>query len=350
MRWLIFLLLPFGAQAQIDCDTIELAKNLNVPWSMQWVGEGAIYFTEREGTIKSLNIENGAINLLYTVPDVAVEIQSGLLGLALHPDFYDTFYFYATCTRYTNDYSIYMQVLRFRLNQLEGKLDSMTVIVDSIPSGNTNIGGRLLTVGNYMYVTVGDGGTGLPAADTTSLRGKILRYHLDGTIPNDNPFPDSPVWSMGHRNPQGLVLFQGGIVSTEHGALNNDELNSILKGVNYGWPGVVGRQRKPNHATPEMVWESAVAPSGIAAKGDTLLIACLKGQKLEFVRKEKDAFHHQKDVYSVMENAPVLPSMGRIRDVLVNPDGRVFICTSNRDMMGKPTENDDKIIELLLDD
>ncbi|MEM9921748.1 MAG: PQQ-dependent sugar dehydrogenase [Bacteroidota bacterium] len=335
-----------------------ICGQLTIPWEMDWMGKDEIIFSELSGQIRKVNIQTQQVKTLYKVPGLACELQAGLMGLALHPDFPKNTSVFIAYTYYEAE-RLFLKVDRLTYQSTMDNLQFDQTIVEKLAASSTNIGGRLLcSPSGYLFLSVGDRKFGDSAQDTLSPNGKILRYRLDGSIPADNPIPGNPLWAYGFRNPQGLTLMNGRLYGSDHGTFNNDELNRITKGANYGWPLLSGPCEGEfqalctfkNLSAPLQSWTPTIAPSGMAhyAKAGTfpswensLLMASLKGQKLKVLRLSKNGndILEEKDFLSDMHN--------RIRDVLVSPEGRVFICTSNSDMYGGQADGSDKILELV---
>jgi glucose/arabinose dehydrogenase len=165
-------------------------------------------------------------------------------------------------------------------------------------------------------------------------------------VPRDNPFPGSPVWSLGHRNPQGLAWDgRGRMLAAEHGPSAHDEINRIVPGKNYGWPDVHGAggasAERRGYVDPIVESERDTwAPSGIAWRGDSLWVAALRGERL--IQITLDANLQLVNARSVLRRAH-----GRLRDVIVGPDGALYVTTSNRDGRGTVREGDDKILRVV---
>ena len=218
-------------------------------------------------------------------------------------------------------------------------------ILTGIPANTFHNGGRLLALPDgTILVSTGDAGLPSTAQDPASLAGKILRITADGDPAPDNPDPGSPVYSLGHRNVQGLALDSaGGLWASEFGAGDADELNRITAGGNYGWPVHEGGAGDPAYVDPAAQWSptSVASPSGIAILDDVAYVASLRGEVLWQVPLVGDR-----------AAAPVgldLGDLGRLRTVAVAPDGALWLVTSNTDGRGSPGPDDDRILRLTTD-
>ena len=259
-----FFSLITPAFAELDVDVI--VDGLNNPWEIVFGPEGEIFFTERDGRIwKIENFEEAKV--IETFPKSG-SMEGGTLGLALHPDF-------------KNNQKIYIYQTNLELEFFQNKVFSFTVngdaltdkqvIIDGIPGAPWHDGGRIaFGPDGKLYITTGDAINPGWSQDLSSLAGKILRINPDGTIPDDNPFDSSPIFSYGHRNPQGIAWSDGGLfVSSEHGpsgemGYGHDEINVIVKGKNYGWPKVVGNSSDDIFVNPIIhSGQSTWAPSGM---------------------------------------------------------------------------------------
>lgn len=316
-----------------------IAENLDVPWAIDVAPDGRLFFTERAGAIRV--IENGTL-LKPLAVSVEQEGEAGLMGLALHPDFDENHLIYVYHT-YSDGSSVYNKVVAFteRDNQL---IESKTII-DRIPAADRNDGGRIkFGPDGMLYIATGDARQPELAQDAGSLAGKILRINPDGSVPADNPFEGSPVYSYGHRNVQGLAWdAQGNLYASEHGESGNDEINLIKAGENYGWP--VEECDAAQFEAPVVCFSPAIAPGGIAiAHSDELgyqgdaIIAALKAKQLRLVALDGS------------DSTNILTSYGRIRDVVEAPDGSLYVLTSNRDGRGIPEAGDDRLLRLTAPD
>jgi glucose/arabinose dehydrogenase len=226
-----------------------------------------------------------------------------------------------------------------RMTFEDGRLGSPTAILTGIPHGFIHDGGRM-TFGpdGYLYVSTGETGSRDLAQREDSLGGKILRITQDGAPAPGNPDPRSPVWTLGHRNVQGLAFDDAGhLWASEFGQDTWDELNLIEKGTNYGWPEVEGRGTSTRFRNPQVVWHTDEAsPSGLAYLDGRLWLASLRGERLWRI-----------DVTGRRASNPVdffVGRYGRMRTVTVAPDGNLWVTTSNRDGRGDPAPGDDRIL------
>ena len=353
------LLNPF-CHAQINLGTTILqntvvASNLNVPWDMAYGPDGWIWFTELAGNIKRMNPNTYQVQQVFAISDVALfGFSVGLHSIVLHPDFNTNNYLYVHYA-YTTTTS---KIVRYQYDTINNTLLSPTIILGSIPAGVSHNGSRMAILNDKLFISLGDTyNTPAVAQNLNSINGKMLRMNLDGSIPSDNPISGSYIWSWGHRNPQGLCYGNGKLCSSEHGTGANDEINIIQQNRNYGWPTVEGLCNTAaeitfcnanNVAEPIWSWSPAIAPCGldlylnpaIPEWNNSLLLAVLKNKQLIQLKLNPDG------TQIIQQNIYMTNMYGRLRDVLVIPDGRVFICTSNRDYTGTPIAADDRIIEL----
>ncbi|MFD2446853.1 PQQ-dependent sugar dehydrogenase [Bacillus sp. CGMCC 1.16607] len=311
-----------------------IAEDLQIPWSIQKLND-TFYLSERLGSI--VKVENGQItrqkvNVEKTLSDVS---EAGLLGFILDPNFQENQQAYAYYT-YDNNGAPFNRVV---ILTLQDEVWSETkLLLDGIPSGQVHHGGRLkIGPDDKLYITAGDASDPENAQNLQTLAGKILRMNLDGSIPSDNPFPNSYIYSYGHRNPQGLAWDEEGtLYESEHGQSAHDEINRIQAGMNYGWPIIQGNEKQQGMETPifqtgDVTW----APSGIAYHDGKLYVATLRGEAL----REVDL--------ATKKSRELITGLGRIRDVLI--DGEyVYFISNNTDGRGNPAPNDDKLFQIRL--
>jgi len=314
------------------------SDNLEIPWEIAFLPNGEILVTERTGRLVKVGKDKEYID----VPGVKPAGEGGLLGATLHPEFSDNYYLYLYITS-EKDSVIVNKVERYVFK--DNSLSQGETIIDNIPGASYHDGGRIeFGPDGYLYITTGDAGNDKSAQDLNSLAGKILRIKDDGTIPEDNPF-DSPIYSYGHRNPQGLAWdSEGRLWATEHGRSGNasgyDELNSIEKGKNYGWPEIQGDEEREGmvkpaiHSGPSTTW----APAGLEYWNGKLYFAGLRGSALYEVTLDGDNVIGYEELMK--------GNYGRLRAVREGPDHNLYLTTSNKDGRGSVFENDDKLIML----
>ncbi|MCK9823159.1 PQQ-dependent sugar dehydrogenase [Nocardioides cavernae] len=310
-----------------------LVDRLEVPWGVASLPDGDAVVTERmSGRVLRVG-EDGASSEVGEIAGSVAEGEAGLLGVAVSPDFASdrTLYFYLT-TESDN---------RVVAAELDGDtLGEPAVVLDGIPKGFIHDGGRLaFGPDGYLYVTTGETGNPDLAQDPASLAGKILRITTDGEPAPGNPDPESPVWSLGHRNVQGLAWDdQGRLWASEFGDSSWDELNLVEKGGNYGWPRFEGRSGGSDFIDPQLVWPvEEASPSGLAWVDGHLWMAGLRGQRLWRIDVSADGRASDPRAFFTGD-------YGRLRTVAAAPDGTVWVTTSNRDGRGTPTDDDDRII------
>lgn len=318
-----------AAAAAIAGTPQPVATGLNAPWSVVFRDGTPLVSERNSGQVLELSPE-GSARSIGTVQGVAARGESGLLGLAVSSQ--GDLYVYSTAADGN-------RVQRFPVNGEPGSLSlgQPDTLLERIPSASIHDGGRIaFGPDGMLYVTAGDASRRDSAQDRDSLAGKILRMTPDGGVPADNPFPGSLVYSYGHRNPQGLAWADDGTMfATEFGQNTWDELNIITPGANYGWPTVEGIAGRPGFVDPVQQWQpGAASPSGMAHAGGTLFLANLRGQVLRSVPVSDPATstEHFSREY------------GRIRDVALAPDGRLWFLTNNTDGRGDPRPGDDRIL------
>jgi glucose/arabinose dehydrogenase len=331
-----------------------LDSTLNFPWEILWGPDDFIWFTEREGRVKRMNPETGEVLPVATIAEVASTTNfNGLLGMALHPQFSSSPFVYLIYNYFDADQNYLEKIVQYTYDgtTLVSPMTLVDGIIGKVGGDFIHNGSRLL-IGPDMklYATTGDANLRfeLPQ-DPELLNGKVLRINLDGTIPADNPFGNQ-VWTVGHRNAQGLVFALNRLYSSEHGETTDDEINIIENGRNYGWPFVEGICDRPdeqdfcsanNVRQPIFIWTPTVAPSGIDFYDNShipqwkrsLLVTFLKDRRLRQMKLSGDG----STIESV--NEFFVNQFGRLRDVAISPGGKVYICTDNGD-------NEDKIIEV----
>lgn len=319
-------------------DTVRVLKNnLNFPWEILWGKDDFIWMTERGGKISKVNPKTGDIVFSTSITDVVSNGEGGLLGMVQHPEFLNNGNFYVVYNY--NSGGNYLE----KIVQMQFSNNSLSVvknIITNIPASGIHNGSRLWILGDKLFATTGDAAVPSLSQTSSSLAGKVLRFNLDGTIPTDNPTSTSPVWSLGHRNPQGLVVNNNIIYASEHGDNIEDEVNIIERNRNYGWPNVKGPCDNAGEtpfctgSNKEPLWSSGSSTiavcgldyynnSRIPAWQNSLLMATLKDATLRVLKLSSDGL-------SITGQQTLFKNRyGRIRDICISPAGRVYLCTGN---------------------
>lgn len=326
---------PTVSEQPPDLTPEVVARGLEVPWGIAFLPDGSALVAERaSGQIQHL-VPGGGITDVGTVPGVVATSEGGLLGLAVSPTYSQDQTIFAY---YTTESDNRVARITFDGEQL-GEPDP---ILTGIPAGAIHDGGRIAFGPDQMlYVTTGEAGIEELAQDPSSLGGKILRIRPNGDIPADNPTQGSPVWTMGHRNVQGITWDDAGRMwATEFGASTWDELNLIEPGNNYGWPAAEGRSDLEEFTDPVIQWSTGEAsPSGVAFLEGSLWIGTLQGERIYRVPVRDNGTVGEPSGLFVDE-------FGRLRTVVATPDGDLWFTTSNRDGRGDPAPADDRIFEI----
>ncbi len=343
---------PVAASASLQVDVF--AKNLRAPWAIERAPDGRFFVTERAGRIRIIKDGQLEAEPWMTLPVTEIG-ESGLLGLAIDPQFGQNRFVYAAFT--TRDgVRLLNRLVRLR-EDANGKGVMDKVLIDNVAANMIHDGGRVkFGPDGKLYWTVGETGNRPIAQDVNTMNGKILRLNSDGSIPSDNPFPNSYVYSYGHRNPQGLAWQPGTnrLYETEHGPSGiapdccRDEVNLIEAGKNYGWPEITGDQTRAGIVSPIMHSGNSTtwAPSGatFVTRGPwagSLLFTGLRGVSLFRLSPDKTDPRKVASFERLFQN-----EYGRLRDVYEAPDGAIYVLTSNRDGRGQPTADDDRILKL----
>jgi aldose sugar dehydrogenase len=326
-----------------------IATGLQIPWSLAFAPDGRLFITERPGRVRIFANGQLLAEPALELNDVFTSGESGVLGLALHPDFATHHFVYLTYTANGPNGAI-ARLVRFR--EAGNRLGEPAVLLDEVPAANIHNGSRVkFGPDRLLYVTFGDVAVPSNAQDVASLNGKILRFNDDGTSAAGNRF-NSPVYSFGHRNPQGLAWhpITRDLWETEHGEIGNDEINVIESGANYGWPVIEGDETRSDMRAPIEFFAPSVAPSGadfytgagIPGFRNQLFVAMLRAMSLVRVVIDGSTSRHVAYTERLLEGR-----FGRLRDVVMGPDGFLYISTSNRDGRNTPVADDDRLIRIV---
>jgi aldose sugar dehydrogenase len=331
-----------------DIPDIEIVKSgLRVPWEILALPDNRLLITERPGTVRIFSLDDPSKEVTLSVAGVSATGEGGLLGATLHPEFEQNHFIYLYYTLRSAS-GLINRVERFRFEN--DRLEKDKVIIDNIPGNSNHDGGRIAfgPDGN-LYIATGDAQNESAAQDRNSLAGKILRVDTEGKAVSDNPF-GNPVYSMGHRNPQGLAWDgERKLWSTEHGPSGAgsgfDELNLIEKGANYGWSVIKGDEQRTGmrnpvlHSGSKETW----APASLAFVGNSLFFGGLRGQTLYEAKLEESkprlVAHFRREFGRIRA---IVPAEYKGQQVL-------YLTTSNRDGRGNPIADDDRIIRIRLD-
>ncbi len=329
-----------------------VATGLDTIWGLAFAPDGRLFVTERPGRIRV--IENGQLREAPVLELPARETaggEGGLMGLALDAATFprDPF-LYVAYTAETGQGGTRNRLVRLRLDGDTAREDG--VLLDDLPAGTNHNGGRVkFGPDGKLYATLGEQYVTQRAQDRAALAGKIVRLNGDGTVPDDNPFPGSPVFSWGHRNPQGLAWQPGTgrLYATEHGQSLNDEVNLIEAGENYGWPMAEGATHPAPYRAPLAAYRAPTAPGGATFSDSdalpqwrgNLFFAALRGTHLHRIALDAN------DPRRIAGEERLLDGQyGRLRDVVQGPDGALYVATSNRDGRGNPNSEDDRVLRI----
>lgn len=343
-----------GVQFRVE----TVASGLEVPWAFAWLPNKDMLFTERPGRVRI--IEDGRLRTapLFTVPDVEPSSESGLMDITLHPRFATNDLVYLAYA-YNRD-GKRVKVMRYKY--AGGKFTEPKPVIEDIPGAPNHAGMRCrFGPDGKLYVTTGDATDWNAAQKLDSLAGKTLRLNDDGTVPQDNPFVNTPgarpeIWTYGHRNAQGLAWQPGSglMFQTEHGpsffegkGSGGDEVNFVERGANLGWAEIHHTEKREGMISPLLEYSPACAPaSGMFYNGSQFPIfkgnfffGCLRGAKIIRVILDGRKVVRQENLLE--------GTLGRIREMEEGPDGYIYFSTSNRDGRGNAAKDDDKIMRLV---
>jgi glucose/arabinose dehydrogenase len=352
----------YGPKGAVAAKLETVAFGLEVPWGIAFLPGGDALVTERPGRVRLVRgivkRDSSPRRPLSTVATIAVDATSegGLLGIALHPRFAENrlFYLYMTVRESGRKMN---RVERWKLADDLGSARFEKRIVDGIPSAAYHDGGRIrFGPDGMLYVGTGDGREPDRSQDRRSLGGKLLRLTPDGEVPADNPIPGNPLFLLGIRNTQGFDWSEGRLYVTDHGPSGelgregHDEVNAASPGANLGWPAIYGCQSAPGMVTPSLTWQTAVPPGGAAFytgkdipewRG-SLLVGTLRSQHLHRVK-----FSSGDPARVELHEVYFEGQAGRLREVIMGPDGALYLTTSNCDGRGRCDGERDRILRVV---
>ena len=319
-----------------------LATNLKKPSAIEF-SEDRIFISEKSGKIRIIESDQLLDKSLISLRTADV-FGGGLLGITTHPNFSDNHLLYAYYT-YDQDGKLWNKIIQIK--EMDNEVVDVITIIDKIPGSSFSNGG-VIKFGPDGKLYVGTGSVSDSSHEPQnldSLQGKILRLNFDGSIPTDNPFNSSPVYTYGHRNLTGFAWDASGkMYASESGPTKNDEINLIKAGANYGWPDVQCFTDSDSFQNPVKCFDPGIEPGGIIFySGDKLE---LENQMI--LASQKSAILFQVTIeQNNVDLDTVMSGIGRIRDVAQSHDGYLYIITSNTDGKGFPDDNDDKLLRIL---
>ena len=329
-------------------EPVTVVDGLAVPWEVIPLADGSFLISERAGKVLHSTADQQRRVEVAGVRHVG---EGGLLGMAVHPQFEQNNWLYLYLTTQT-DSGLRNRIDRYTFDQSTNTLSAPKTIISDIPGARNHDGGRIaFGPDSLLYITTGDAEDSKLAQDTNSLAGKILRVTDEGGVPTDNPF-GNPVYSYGHRNPQGIAWdSQGRLWESEHGPsgveTGYDEINLITKGSNYGWPQVKGDQTAEGmtppilHSGSDDTW----APADLAIHNDFLYFSGLRGEGLYQARIAQSPASNP-EVRLLNLTAHLRKDFGRIRAVVTGETGQLYITTSNTDGRGTARTGDDRLLQI----
>lgn len=330
-----------------------VVQGLRVPWDIAFAPDGRMFVTERPGRIRVVR-DGALVDVPFVELDVWAQSEAGLMGIALDPAFAENGHVYVCYTYVDEERGPTNRV--GRLTDSDGVGTNHTVIIDGMPGARNHNGCRIrFGPDAKLYVTMGDAQDQRLAQESDSPAGKVLRVNADGTVPDDNPLPGNPLFTLGHRNPQGIDWHPdtGEAFITEHGPSDNDEINLLAAGANYGWPEVRGRAGNPAFKDPLTTYTPTLAVAGaVFYTGgplplhwtNSLFFTTLKERHVRRLTLAKGP----DGTWAVVGDEKLLEDdFGRLRAIAQGPDGYLYVTTSNRDGRGSPGRFDDKVLRIV---
>ena len=342
----------YGPSGDVEIQTQVFAQGLFIPWGIAFLPDGDLLVTERDGLLRRVRSDGSLVEEPLAIIDIGSSDEGGLLGITLDPSFSDNqaFFMYVTSA----EGGVQNRVERWTLSEDGTSAVFESIIIDEIPAALYHNGGRLrIGPDGMLYITTGDARNPALSRDLNSPAGKILRFNPDGSIPSDNPNPDSPVWVSGLRNCQGIDWrADGRMVLTDHGPsgdtnrFGHDEINVVEPGDDLGWPDIYACESSEGLRSPSMTWSDALPPGGHAIytgseipewQGDVLIGV------MGFTSPDQPHLHRIRlsdDGNVTLSETYLRGEYGRLRDVIMGPDGGLYVTTSNCDGRGECGDGD----------
>lgn len=336
------ILLPSPIGKDKESSVVVIANDLDFPTGIGILPNGNILTTEQKGNILFF-ANNGSLINKYKIPDTYFDEGAGLLGIAIHPEFNSNHYLYIYYTyKNNNNSTIHNKIVR--LEDENNRITNENTILDGLPASKLHNGGAIkFGPDNKLYVSVGDTTNSKLAQNISSLAGKILRINDNGTIPSDNPFQNSMIYSYGHRNVVGLAwdYKNNTLYASEAGRIGNDEINKIEPKHNYGWDiEECGTLQRNLFTSPEFCFTPAIYPAGMVVSESNklgyegkLIVATLKGEHLRSI----DPITKEQDI--------ILTGFGKLKDVNEDVNGTLYIITNNKDFY--ENSGSDKMLKII---
>ncbi len=340
---------PFTTPDGLRLGVQTIVTNVEIPWSMAFAPDGRLFFTERPGRVRIYQNNQLIATPALVLEDVRHVGEGGLLGIALHPQFTNNRLVYLLYTANAPG-GMVNRLVRYR--EANNTLADRAVLLERMAASSIHNGGRIrFGPDGLLYVTMGDAANTSLSQTLSSLNGKILRVDENGIAAGGNPF-GSEIWTWGHRNPQGLDWnpTTRDLWATEHGASGNDEINRLQGGRNYGWPTIEGAATRPDMETPVQFFSPSIAPSG----GSFYTGSRMPGLRNNFLFGALTGQHIRRVILDAGDPTRIASTerwlngeFGRIRDVILGPDGALYFCTNNRDGRGSTAASDDRIARII---
>lgn len=344
-----------GQTGTVEVRAETVVEGLDVPWGIGFLPDGSMLITERAGRIRLVKDGRLVQDPVASMDDSETS-EGGLLGILVHPEFSANRQFFIYRTIHPEQGDLINRVERWILSEDHLTARRDIVVLDNIPAARYHNGGRMrFGPDGKLYVGTGDTRQPNLAQDPESLAGKLLRINLDGSIPEDNPFPGSPVYLLGIRNTQGFDWPNDSTIwltdhgpSGELGRSGHDEVNITSAGDNLGWPTIYGCERGEGMVSPSITWARSNPPGGaiiytgnaISEWTGSLIIGVLGWKHLQRIDLDDNGNVDVNEVYFRDE-------YGRFRDVVMGPDSDLYVTTSNCDGRGSCPPEGDKVLRIV---